>query len=173
MKCWMHRNLENQYQNIYNDHRILSVLRESEQLGFRQIHRQAGGSQRTLWKHLKTLHRRRAVRKIRGKYLITDAGLAFIWRLEKQVKLFEQYKQQAASSGSRGRLVDYAVDVARIERSGHISIGIFKVSLLGMLQPERRQELDKTLTKVVRIISSAVPKGVEEYEVTVAGTLTQ
>lgn len=169
----MHRNLENQYQTLYNDHRILSVLRESEPWGFRQIHRQAGGSQRTLWKHLKSLHRRRAVKKIRGRYLITDAGLAFIGRLERQVKLFEQYKRHAAYSSSRSRLVDYAVDVARIERSGRISIGTFKVSLPGMLQPERRQELDKTLTEVVRIISSAVPKGVEEYEVTVAGTLTR
>jgi len=169
----MHRNLENQYRTLYNDHKILTVLGESEPFGFRQIHRQAGGSQRTLWKHLKALHRRRAVRKIRGKYLITDAGLAFIGRLERQVKLFEQYKKDASYPSSRSYLQDYAVDITRIHASGHVCIGTFKVSLPGMLQPERRQELDKTLTQVVRIISSAIPKDVKEYEVTIAGTLSR
>ncbi len=168
----MRRNLENQYQTLYSDYRILTALRELDSLGFREIHRKTGGSQRTLWEHLKKLRKRRAVRKLQGKYLITDVGLAFIERLERQVKMFQQYKKHSGRHNSRSYLVDRAVEVTRIERSGFICIGTINVSMSRTLQPEQRQELDRTLTDVMRRISARIPEGVKEYEVTIAGTLT-
>jgi len=166
----MRPNLENQFKMLYNDYRILTVIRGMGTSRFTDIHREAGCSLRTLSKHLKSLGRLGMIDRHGRKYLVTSEGLKSISRLERQLEGFKQYKKEAGSS-TPSSLVDTAVEVTRIGPQDHLCLGTFQVSLRGKLQPETRQELDRALTQAIRIISSAVPEGTKEYQMMIHGRL--
>jgi len=157
---------------LYNDYRILIVLRRMGASRFTDIHREAGCSLRTLSRHLKSLSQLGMVDRHGRKYLVTGEGLKSISRLERQLECFKQYKKEAGPS-KQSDLVDTAVEVRKIGPSGHLCLGTFQVSLRGKLQLETRQELDRALTQAIRIASSAVPKGTKEYQMMINGKLEQ
>jgi DNA-binding HxlR family transcriptional regulator len=166
----MSPNLENRFRILYNDHKILSLLKQRGPLRFTEIHRQTSGSERTLSKHLKSLYSNSKVERLGKRYRITEMGRQYIARLEKELKATQRY-EELVEARLQGRLVDSTVEVSRIEPRGHLSLASFKVSLTRRLQPMERQKLDRALTQAIHILSSVIPEGTKEYEATISGTL--
>lgn len=81
----MRPNRENQRKMWRSEHRILVALRNVGPASFTLAHKEAGCSERTLAKHLKSLAETGLVEKIGSSYRLTDLGLERIDRLEAQL----------------------------------------------------------------------------------------
>ncbi len=157
--------LKNRLQVKRNYRKILSALVRLGPTNFTMIHRAVGCSTRTLAKHLADLTTDGLIEKEGRRYSITAHGLRSTDKLDQQLKNYRTYTPAVESK----KQFECTVEVTRFSHPSQMAMGLFRAVVKKQLQPSQRDELHKALTKMISIISSALPDETERYRVFITG----
>jgi hypothetical protein len=141
------------------EYRVLTRLASADlPIGFNELQKKASVSSRTLAEHLKNLVPI-IVRKVNGKYLITDAGRQRMENIERDLETWL----------GKGRDRQFHVETVEVYSIGpkHHCKGIFKVTSPRRLLLEERGNMDKAITNAIHAFGSIVPEGSRNWRTTI------
>jgi hypothetical protein len=153
------RRLLNRQKQLKAEYQILSELASADSpMGFNELQEKASVSSRTLAEHLKNSIPP-IVRKVGGKYRITDAGRQRVENIEWDL---EMWTREGRGRRSAVEMVEvYSISPKRFCK------GTLKVTSSRKLLGEERGNLDKALTHTIRTFSSIVPEGSRNWRISI------